>query len=317
MIYADDQAGAESGSRWTGGPGPPGRTAVPATSPRPGMLRQTLLRGAAALAAAAAVMAPRAASARRMTWVAFYGEYMDEGTLSTYDVVVLDPMFRGSVTAVSERGARVCAYLSLGEIRMSDPFLAKTSPEALLAENPAWPGTRRVDVRNQSWKDLVIGELIPAIRARGFTGLMFDTLDTPPFLEESDPVGNTGMRQAAIDLVLAIRAAHPGMMLLMNRGYALLPSVIGNIDGVIAESLLTSSERTDDGRYKSNEPENVALQISLLAVAKGRVPIFSLDYWDPSDLDMIRKICESERLLGHHPYVSTRTLDTVVPCPDP
>ena len=94
---------------------------------------------------------------------------------------------------------------------------------ALLSENPDWPGTRRVDVRHPSWRSLVLDRRIPSLVSRGFTGLMFDTLDTPPYLELLDPVRYHGMRDAAIGLVDAIRVRWPGMMLIMNRGYALLP----------------------------------------------------------------------------------------------
>lgn len=286
-------------------------------APRPapcGLLRRLLL-SLPWLASPALAMAPSPLPARRLRWVAFYGEQADEALLSAYDIVVLDPMFRGAVAEVGARGARVCAYLSLGEVRLSDPFAGAVDPSVLLAENPAWPGTRRVDVRRPSWRRQVVEELIPAIAARGFNGLMLDTLDTPPHLEQVDKVGHRGMHQAAIDLVRAIRAAHPGLLLLMNRGYALLPELVGSIDGIIAESLLTGSEQQEDGSYRWNERSNVELQLSLLAPARGRIPILSLDYSSPADPDMIGKICEAERALGHHPSVATRTLDTIIPCP--
>ncbi len=143
----------------------------------------------------------KAASESCIKWIAFYGQAADEQVLSSYDIVVLDPMFKGSVAAVAKHGARVCAYLSLGEIRTSDSLYNRVSPGALLEENPAWPGTRRIDVRHRAWQDLLLREVIPSIAAKGFTGLLLDTLDTPPFIEQTDPAGKRGMRQAAVDLV--------------------------------------------------------------------------------------------------------------------
>ena len=63
---------------------------------------------------------------------------------------------------------------------MTDPYYAQVDPAALLEQNPDWPGTRRVDVRHESWTALVVDKIIPSIAARGFTGLLLDTLDTPP-----------------------------------------------------------------------------------------------------------------------------------------
>jgi uncharacterized protein (TIGR01370 family) len=247
-------------------------------------------------------------------WLAFYGAAADEAVLGTYDIVVLDPAFQGSIDRVTSAGARVCSYLSLGEIRKADAFFAFLAPEALLPENPDWPGTHRVDVRDPSWRSLVLDRQIPALAAKGFTGIMFDTLDTPPFLEQQDPVRYRGMTQAAIELVGAIRERWPDLMIIMNRGYALLPSVVDKIDAVIAESLMTMPDPAASGG-KWVEASQVELQITLLKPATRRrrpVPILSLDYWDPDDASTIAEIYRKERDLGHHPYVATRSLDKIV-----
>jgi uncharacterized protein (TIGR01370 family) len=238
--------------------------------------------------------------------------------LSSYDVVILDPTFQGTVSVIAKTGARVCAYISLGEIRTADSFYDQVDPAALLEENPAWPGTRRIDVRHPSWKQLVLKEVIPFIAAKGFTGLLLDTLDTPPYLEQVNPKGNRGMRQAAADLVRAIHKSYPNMLTIMNRGYGLLPSVTDSVDGIVAESLLTTVDHRELNDYKWNAPSEVALQMSLLAPAIHRktcLPILSLDYWNPDDTENIRQIYFRERRLGHHPYVATRMLDRIIPEP--
>ena len=145
-----------------------------------------------------------------MRWLAFYGATADESVLAIYDIVVLDSAFQGSISRVADAGARVCGYLSLGEIRTSDSLLMYLDPAALLPENPDWPGTRRVDIRDPSWRSLVIDRRLPSLVSQGFTGVMLDTLDTPPYLEQLDPVRYRGMREAAIALVCVIvdRAIH-------------------------------------------------------------------------------------------------------------
>jgi uncharacterized protein (TIGR01370 family) len=255
---------------------------------------------------------------RRVKWIAFYGQNIDEKVLASYDIVVLDPMFEGSVTAIAKDGARVYGYLSLGEIRTSDRFYDAVDPAALLEENPAWPGTRRIDVRQHSWKDLIVREILPFIARKGFTGLMLDTLDTPPYLELVDPAGKAGMRKAAIDLVHSIHRSRPGMSLIMNRGYALLPEVLRNLDWIVAESLLTSPDKTDAHGYKWNDQPLVEQQLALLAPAihrHDRVSILSLDYWDPDDTRTIAGIYHRQRQLGHIPYVATPMLDRIIPEP--
>lgn len=282
-------------------------------------MRRTILKTCAALIAGASVLATGSAVPRQCRrWIAFYGQTADEQVLSSYDFVVLDPMFKGSIDAVAKQGARVCSYLSLGEIRVSDSFFERLDPAALLEENPAWPGTRRIDVRHRSWKALVLGEMIPFIAAKGYTGLLLDTLDTPPYLEQLDPTGKRGMGQATVELVRAIRQSYPAMLMIVNRGYALLPKIIDHIDGVVAESLLTTVEGGREDEYRWNADPDVALQLSLLAHATKRhrrLPILSLDYWNPEDAASIKKIYLRQRQLGHYPYVATRMLDKIVPEP--
>src|SRR5579871_95617 len=154
--------------------------------------RRGILQGFAAMLAAgckpqSSWLAARATSARGVKWIPFYGESADEQTLSAYDLVVLDPTFKGSKTAITQAGARICGYLSLAEIRTADAVYARLDPAARLDENPAWPGTRRIDIRHKSWTDLVVTDIVPAIIAAGFTGLLLDTLDTPPYLERQNP----------------------------------------------------------------------------------------------------------------------------------
>jgi len=293
-------------------------TAIIGACTRP--MRRTILKACAALVAATPAWATSGPTPkRRLRWIAFYGQSADEQVLSTYDFVVLDHLFNGSIDAVAKGGARVCSYLSLGEIRVSDTFHDRVDPAALLEENPAWPGTRRVDVRQRSWKDLILGEVIPSIAGKGFTGLLLDTLDTPPFLEQRDPNGNRGMTEAAVDLVRTIHQKYPDMLLIANRGYALLPSVIDSVDIVAAESLLTTVDdrQGEEYKYKWNEPTEVALQLSLLAraMSRRRLPVLSLDYWDPDDISSISKIYLRQRELGHSPYVATRMLDKIIPEP--
>jgi uncharacterized protein (TIGR01370 family) len=252
---------------------------------------------------------------KSIRWLAFYGATAEEAVLATYDIVVLDPAFQGSINLVASAGARVCGYLSLGEIRTLDPFLTFLDRAALLPENPDWPGTRRVDIRHPSWRTLVLDRMIPSLASQGFTGMMFDTLDTPPYLELLDPARFHGMRAAAIGLVDSIRARWPDMMLIMNRGYALLPDVVQNVDAVIAESLMTSPD-SQTGGFAWVDPHQVELQLTLLKPVVRRrppLPILSLDYWDPNDARTMAEIYRRERELGHHPYVATRLLDQIVP----
>ncbi|MGJ4930459.1 endo alpha-1,4 polygalactosaminidase [Bradyrhizobium sp. HKCCYLS2038] len=249
-------------------------------------------------------------------WLAFYGEIADDVAFDGYQIVILDRGYRGSITKIGAGGARVCSYLSLCEIRTGDPLFYALHASALLEPNPDWPGTRRVDVRHSSWRSFILDTVIPSIEAAGFDGLMLDTLDTATYLESTDPERYRGMRAAAIALVDTIRDQHPHMTVIMNRGYDLLADLAPRIDAVIVESLLTVPD--GQGHFVLADPDAVARERALLAPAARRrppLPILSLDYWDPGDRKMIAELYRRERAFGHHPYVATRLLDSIVPEP--
>jgi uncharacterized protein (TIGR01370 family) len=254
---------------------------------------------------------------RRIRWVVFYGQTADEAALAGYDIVILDPGYLGSIEAIAKSGATVAGYLSLGEVRATSPIFARLDPEAVLDESLFSSGTRRIDIRHPSWQALVLDHLIPEMRTQGFTGLMLDTLDTPPHLEQQDRKGNAGMRKAAIELVRSIAKRHPDMKLIMNRGYALLPDLLGDLDALIAESLLTRPGRADGKARWASEGE-IAQQLTLLrGLRRSRpaLPILSLDYWTPDDVATVEAIYRRERELGHHPYVAPPFMDEIVPEP--
>jgi polysaccharide biosynthesis protein PelA len=300
---------------------------------KPWPLRRRLLQAGAALLAAASAgttgpggwtglarAAPPTLGRSRnrpLKWLVFYGQTADEAVLSDYDLVVLDPMFQGDLARVGADGTTLCAYLSLGEIRQTDPFFGHLDAACLLEENRSWPGTWRLDVRQAAWKALVLHEVLPAIMAQGFTGLMLDTLDTPSWLEQIDPVANRGMRAAAIELVRAIRRFSPTMPIIVNRGYGMLPDIVRLIDGVLVESLLTTPGPDGCG-FRWNSPDDVLAQLVLLAPARERkpsLPVLSLDYWDPADAAGVREIYRRQRALGHLPYVATPLLNEIRPEP--
>src|SRR5262249_46396708 len=113
------------------------------------VMRRPLLQTCAALLSASPFRswAGKTASSHAIKWVVFYGPSADASILSAYDIVILDSMFQGPIPAIAKAGARVCGYLSLGEIKTSDTYFPRLDPAALLESNPAWPGTRRVDIR--------------------------------------------------------------------------------------------------------------------------------------------------------------------------
>jgi polysaccharide biosynthesis protein PelA len=280
--------------------------------------RNALIAGGIGLASAATFgLWPALARQRRLppraNWAVFYGDRSEISAFAGYDVIALDPHFTGDVAALTKAGATTLGYLSMGELSNRSPFFARLDDQAaLLRENPNWPGSYAIDVRRPAWRRLVLEEIAPFIVAKGFNGLFLDTMDSLSQVENDDYEAYRGMRAAGADLVRAIRRAYPDLAIMMNRGYAVLGDVVDVIDAVLAESLVTTYDFKSK-TYQWVASDDVQQHLQMLEPArKAGAPIFSLDYWSPDDVAGIQRIYQSERSMGHAPYVATILLNQLV-----
>lgn len=272
----------------------------------------TLLGLGAASAAGAQACTP--ADCR---FLVYYGNDED-AAIGDYDLVVLDAEAPGRLLARRAAGARLLGYVSMGEIHASRSYFAQAqSAGILLGRNPSWPDAWFVDMRAPLWDRLLLERIIPAVLARDFDGVFLDTLDDAEFLEQQDPRRHAGMVDAAAGLVRRMRRRFPAAGIMINRGYAVLPQLVGQYDMLLGESVRTTHEG-DPPTYRRVSERDYAWQRDAMWEARRRFPslrLFSLDYWDPSDRDGIARIYAEQRRNGFVPYVATPDLTRIVPQP--
>jgi uncharacterized protein (TIGR01370 family) len=254
-------------------------------------------------------------TAVRPRWVVYYSDQAQVEEFRNFGLVVLDSDRHPPLGPLSADGKTLLGYISLGEIEQQRPEFQAVKTEGILAgENPQWPGAYYVDLRDRRWRRLVIEQMAPRILASGFQGIFLDTLDSAVELERRYPDKYRGMTTAAASLVKALRAAFPHITIMMNRGYGLLPDVAPFIDILLGESVYSTY---DSGRktYRLLPANEYQAQVRLLKDAKRkntRLRICTLDYWDPADLEGIRRIYRQERSSGFEPYVATIGLDRIL-----
>lgn len=288
--------------------------------------RAWALWGAALLAAVTlrgtGAAAEEAAEAGRLgpvdRWAVYYSDRLPVTAFEPYDLLILDSAYHPPLRPLVDRGKTLLGYISLGEVETHRPWFAEVEAEGILGqENPNWPGSYFVDVRDPRWVERVVAEIVPDILRKGFHGLFLDTLDNPVYLEEQDPARWAGMTEAAAVLVRALRHHYPTIPIMMNRAYALLPHVGGQIDMVMGESVAADYdfEAKTYGRVPADERD---YQVELLQEAQKRFPhlrVMTLDYWSPDDPDGIAALYALQRANGFNPSVSVVELDRLVPEP--
>ena len=248
-------------------------------------------------------------------WAAYYSDQARPEEFSGYDLIVLDSDRHPPLGALATGGSTVLGYLSVCEVERHRAWFAElVRSGVLIGEKTEWPGSYYVDIRNATWRATVTGRLVPAVLAQGFHGLFLDTLDDAEELERREPARFRGMRGAAVALVKEIRQAFPSITIMVNRGYALLPEIAGQIDIALGESVYGTYDFA--GRnYRPVQAVEYRQQVQFLKDLRAAHPalqICTLDYWDPADREGIRRVYRKERANGFIPYVATVALDQLI-----
>lgn len=250
-----------------------------------------------------------------LRWVVCYSADVPADGLLSYDVVVLDLLHHPPLEGLLAAKRDVLAYISLTEMgRAHEAFAEVDQAGLVLDQHPVWTGSQFIDFRSPEWTRIVVDRLVPRALEQGFTGLFLDTLDDAEFLEAKDPQRYEGMRAAAARLVRAIRQKYPHIVLMVNRGYAVLPDIATSIDIVLGESVIGSFDG-ETSAFKRMSDSDIEWQVGALRAAKSRndaLKIFTLDYWDPKDESGVARLYREQRANGFSPYVSTPMLDTIV-----
>jgi uncharacterized protein (TIGR01370 family) len=210
------------------------------------------------------------------------------------------------------------AYLSVGEADTRRPYWPTIQGQAFLIEpNPNWPGVR-VDVRDPRWQDILLTEELPPLIARGYDGVMLDTIDTVPYLETKDPARFAGSRQALRDCLRRLREAYPHAVFIANGSDALV-DVAPFVDGFVVEGVFALY---DPGRKEYRETTEVERNWKLGAIARAQAggprPVFTIEYADVGDTRLASWAAQESFRHGFHPYVGVRDLNTApttVPLP--
>ena len=263
--------------------------------------------------------APAAKVADR-PWAVYYADREPTHAFEPYGLLVLDSRTHPPLRPLKDRGKTLLGYISLGEVETHRPWFDRVKGWGILdQENPNWPGSFYVDVRDRRWVKLVVEELVPNLLRAGFDGIFLDTLDNPPHLERTDPTRWAGMTEGAARLVKAIRANWPRIRIMQNRAYEILPQTARAVDYALGESVYSGWDFAARQAHRQSE-EDYRFQVDALKGAKAINPalgLFTLDYWDPADTAGVRDIYARQRANGFAPYVSVVDLDRLVPEPPP
>ena len=236
----------------------------------------------------------------------YYGPDIPWQELSAFDIPVVEPAQSPSPPA--DRVAQFYAYASIGEVLPSRDYAAGVQPEWVLGENPDW-GTRVLDLSNPALRAYLLDSLLAPLHEQGYRGFFLDTLDSYQLAANTEAQREV-QRRGLETLIKQAAERFPGMRLVLNRGFELLPEIHQHVDAVAAESLfqrwLPGEERyqavpEDDRQWLLDRFREVRDDYDIATIA--------IDYAPPGDRDRARELAEKIQAEGVIPWVSNPALD--------
>lgn len=249
-------------------------------------------------------------------WAIYYNNELPATDFKHLDMVVFDRRGYPKFDKLPKK-TKVLAYVSIGEVYDDVPekkLLEKSN--LLLYKGDVW-GSHAVDITTLTWQKLVLGYVDDAAR-KGFDGVMLDTIDSPlHWAQTKEPQRLAAMEDAAVELIQAIRAAHPEMKIMVNRGFQILPRVADDINYVLAESIMANTD-VSTGQFALFSPttyDQAATQLHNVVALAPHLQVFTLDYWNQDDVKGLERIYAAQRAEGFTPYVTMPDLKHYTPEP--
>lgn len=244
-------------------------------------------------------------------FMVYYGHEEAPETFDPYDIIVFDREKHPDLAPLRNRPRQILAYISIGEVHPHNPDRHKLNDAgAVLSRNEIWK-SYYVDVRHPMWEHLVLTHYIPDVIEQGFDGIMIDTADSALWMGEQHKINTY---DSIVKIIQSIRKPHPTLKIMLNRGFPLLSSLGGDINYLLAESILIDFDLHSN--VGKPYPQDVLAQhVSFLQQAAqihSGLAVFTLDYWNPQDVDGILRIYKNQRGWGFIPYVATPDLKRVV-----
>ncbi|NOT18333.1 MAG: hypothetical protein HOP20_09755 [Sulfuriferula sp.] len=237
----------------------------------------------------------------------FYGTpFIPE--LRIYDAIIVEPDQPDFVSVPASLQGKLYAYTSLGEVGADKPYAKSTPNNAKMTRNTAWSS----DVMDQTspvWQQFYIDKIVAPLWQRGYRGIFIDTLDSYQ-LAATTPAARTAQEAGMIATIRQLKVRFPGIRIILNRGFEILPQVHNDITAVVAESLFQGWDNANHRYTSVSDSDRSWLSAQLNKIkTEYKLPVIVIDYAAPNQRTAARNAAQKIRSAGFIPWVSNPELD--------
>lgn len=239
-------------------------------------------------------------------------------SFAPYETLILDldAFTAPDVAALREQGAkRIYSYLNIGAIEHSRSYYPRVA-DLVEAPYENWPEESWIDVLAPRWRDFLLGELAPALHAKGADGFFVDNADVYA------RAPSDGAFKALCAILSGLRAG--GARVIVNGGEEFVTRLIDEggapardgaatpetgapepvpIDGIAQEEVFTQIEDYESGTFSvQDEAARERLLSHLEAVRGAGLDVLLIEYaTDPAIIDEVEAQC---RIRGYSCFIS-------------
>jgi uncharacterized protein (TIGR01370 family) len=240
----------------------------------------------------------------------FYGADPPWNELAAFDIVVVEPDHGADPKHRNTRRSELFAYVSLGEVQPTRGYAKALPAQWRIGENTAW-GSVVVDQSRPEWPAFFAERVVAPLWEKGYRGLFVDTLDSYHLVAKTD-VERARQEAGMVAAIREVRRRFPGIRLIFNRGFEILPQVHGEVFAVAAESLFRGWDAGRRAYREVPQADRDWLLAQLNRVRDAyRLPVLAIDYVPPADRALARETARRISALGFIPWVADPDLGTL------
>lgn len=235
----------------------------------------------------------------------YYGPRLPVEAFASFDIVVVDPDHEQPLHPQGGLDSELFAYLSLGEVHPGRAWASRIPAAWRLGENTAW-GSILIDQAAEGWPDFVAERIVGPLWAKGYRGFFLDTLDSWQLAKGADHAAQSA---GLVRVIRHLQARYPGIRLIFNRGFEILPEVSDAVFAVAAESLYRGWDARLRRYVEVDAADREWLQGKLREVRDtlGK-PVIVIDYVAPDDTALTRETAKRILADGFIPWVTDTDL---------
>jgi uncharacterized protein (TIGR01370 family) len=238
----------------------------------------------------------------------YYGNKIPPNEFRAFDVAVVDPDNHAYEPRALQPSTQLYAYVSVGEVRASRSYYADIPSAWKVGRNRAW-GSEIIDQSVAQWPAFFADHVLQPLWNRGFRGFFLDTLDSYQLVKGVDA---RAQQQGLVRLINTLYQRFPGIHLILNRGFEILPQIHDKVEMVAAESLYRGWDAKARRYTEVSAPDRAWLTDRLHEVQQRyHLPVLVIDYVSPEDRKLTRATAERIRRDGFIPWVTDAQLSTM------